>query len=73
MPLGIEINNYNNTNKMEATRRVQVVIGTMSDFITGTLLLYLFYNNAMHSISKRVKIRRHLKKMLTGDGNDAHH
>jgi hypothetical protein len=66
MPLGIEMRGYSDGKKMEASRRVQVLISITSDFLTGNLLLYLFYNNAMHQISKRVKIRRHLKKMNTG-------
>ena len=66
MPFAIEMQSYTDANKMEAARRVQVILGIASDFITGTLLLYLFYNSAMHQIAKRVKIRRHMKKMSTG-------
>jgi hypothetical protein len=48
MPLFIERKHYTDAQKMETARRIQVVLGTASDFMTGTLLLYMFYNNAMH-------------------------
>jgi hypothetical protein len=46
MPLIVELKNYDNHKKMELSRKIQVIIGLVSDFLTGTLLLYLFYNNA---------------------------
>lgn len=48
MPLGIELKNYGNHDRMDLSRKTQVVIATISDFLTGILLLYLFYNTAMH-------------------------
>jgi hypothetical protein len=37
MPLAIEMQSYTDANKMEAARRVQVILGIATDFITGTL------------------------------------
>jgi len=48
MPLIVEMKNYDKHGKMELSRRIQVILGLISDFMTGTLLLYLFYNNAGH-------------------------
>ena len=45
---------------MELSRRIQVVIGLVSDFFNGTLLLYLFYNNAKEQLKKRIKIRHRI-------------
>jgi hypothetical protein len=53
VPVIVEFKNYDNQGKMELSRRIQVVIGLVSDFFTGTLLLYLFYNNAGQQLKKR--------------------
>lgn len=46
MPLAIELNHYTDENKMRVSRRIQVVIGIVSDFLTGILLIYMFFANA---------------------------
>jgi hypothetical protein len=48
VPIIVEMRNYDKHGKMELSRRIQVILGLVSDFFTGTLLLYLFYNNASH-------------------------
>ena len=62
MPLIVELKHYDNHGKMELARRIQVVIGLASDYFTGTLLLYLFYNNAGRQLKKRRKIRDRIAK-----------
>lgn len=46
MPLAIELNHYTDEAKMLVSRRIQVLLGVASDFLTGTLLIYMFYANA---------------------------
>lgn len=45
---------------MELSRRIQVVMGLVSDFFNGTLLLYLFFNNAREQLRKRIRIRNRI-------------
>jgi hypothetical protein len=60
VPLIVEMKNYDKHGKMELSRRIQVIIGLVSDFFNGTLLLYLFYNNAREQLKKRMKIRHRI-------------
>jgi hypothetical protein len=60
VPLIVEMKNYDNHGKIELSRRIQVVIGLVSDFFNGTLLLYLFYNNAREQLRKRIRIRNRI-------------
>ena len=62
MPLVVEMYFYDVHSKMEKTRKIQVILGLISDFLTGTLLLYLFYNNAARQLVKRRKIRERIAK-----------
>lgn len=69
MPMFIERKYYTDAHKMEVARRIQVVLGTSSDFLTGTLLLYMFYNNAKHQLKKRIEIKARIerqRKLTTG-------
>jgi hypothetical protein len=56
MPLFIERKHYSDLQKMEVARRIQVVLGTSSDFLTGTLMLYMFYHNALSQQRKRAAL-----------------
>jgi hypothetical protein len=62
MPLVVEMYFYDVHSKMEKSRKIQVILGLISDFLTGTLLLYLFYNNAARQLVKRRKIRERIAK-----------
>lgn len=42
IPLFLERKFYADKKKMEVARRIQVLMGTVTDFLVGVLLLYLF-------------------------------
>lgn len=50
--------------RFSTARKIQIVLGDLSDILIGLALLYLCYNNAKFAIKKQKrKHRRFLKKM----------